>query len=49
MFSKGKTADIMINDKKVGIIGEIESEVVENFKIRTPVCGFEIILSGFVF
>jgi phenylalanyl-tRNA synthetase beta chain len=46
MFAKGKTADIMINDKKIGIIGEIDSQVIDNFKIRVPVSGFEIILSG---
>lgn len=46
MFAKGKTADIVINDKKIGIIGEIDSQVIDNFKIRVPVSGFEIILSG---
>jgi phenylalanyl-tRNA synthetase beta chain len=46
MFAKGKTADVMINDKKIGIIGEIDSQVIDNFKIRVPVSGFEIILSG---
>jgi phenylalanyl-tRNA synthetase beta chain len=46
MFAKGKTADIMINDKKIGVIGEIDSQVIDNFKIRVPVSGFEMILSG---
>ncbi|MBI5697480.1 MAG: phenylalanine--tRNA ligase subunit beta [Thaumarchaeota archaeon] len=49
IFAKGKTADILVNDKKVGVIGEADSKVIENFKIRTPVCGFEMTLSGFVF
>lgn len=49
MFAKGKTADILVGGKKVGIIGEADSKVLENFKIRTPVCGFEITLSDFVF
>lgn len=45
MFAKGKTADVIINGKKVGTVGEIDSKVIENFKIRVPVSGFEIILS----
>jgi phenylalanyl-tRNA synthetase beta chain len=49
IFAQGKSADIIINDKKVGIIGEVDSQVIENFKIRMPVCGFEIILSDFLF
>lgn len=48
MFTKGKTADIIINNKKVGIVGELDSGVIENFKIRVPVSGFEIILSSFI-
>jgi len=37
------------NSDKFGIIGEIDSEVKENFKIRVPVVGFEIKLSGLIF
>ncbi|MEM3136312.1 MAG: phenylalanine--tRNA ligase subunit beta, partial [Candidatus Nitrosotenuis sp.] len=48
MFAKGKTAHILVADKNVGTIGEIDSQVTENFKIRVPVCGFEIILSEFI-
>jgi phenylalanyl-tRNA synthetase beta chain len=48
-FAEGKTADILVNDKPFGIIGEIDSEVKENFKIRVPVVGFEIKLSGLIF
>jgi phenylalanyl-tRNA synthetase beta subunit len=29
----------------VGYVGEINSEVLDNFKIRTPVVGFDIDLS----
>lgn len=49
IFANGKTADILVGDKKVGIIGEVDSGVIENFKIRVPVSGFEIILSDFAF
>ncbi|MEM4377670.1 MAG: phenylalanine--tRNA ligase subunit beta [Candidatus Nitrosotenuis sp.] len=48
MFAKGKTAHILVANKSVGTIGEIDSQVTENFKIRVPVCGFEIILSEFI-
>lgn len=48
IFAKGKSADIIIGDKKTGVIGEIDSQVIENFKIRVPVCGFEIVLSDFI-
>nr|AFK25007.1 phenylalanyl-tRNA synthetase, beta subunit [uncultured archaeon] len=48
MFAKGKTAHVIIADKRVGTIGQIDSQVIENFKVRVPVCGFEIILSEFI-
>lgn len=48
MFAKGKTADIIVNGKKVGIIGEIDSAVIESFKVRVPVSGFELVLSDFL-
>jgi phenylalanyl-tRNA synthetase beta chain len=48
MFAKGKTADILVNDKKIGTIGQLDSQVIENFKIRVPVSGFEIILNDFI-
>ena len=48
MFAKGKTADIIVNGNKVGIVGELDSGVIENFKIRVPVSGFELVLSDFI-
>lgn len=50
-FSKGKTAYILVNNKIVGILGEIDSTVIGNFKIReqVKVVGFEIKLSGLIF
>jgi len=48
MFAKGKTADVIIGNKKVGIVGELSPEVIESFKIRVPVSGFELVLSDFV-
>ena len=48
-FEKGKTASIVVNGKTVGIIGQINSKTIENYKIRVPVVGFEIYLSGLIF
>lgn len=44
-FEKGHCANVMINNKQVGVIGEINSKIIENYKIRVPVAGFEISLS----
>ncbi|HXW03356.1 MAG TPA: phenylalanine--tRNA ligase subunit beta, partial [Nitrosarchaeum sp.] len=48
-FAKGSTAEIIVDGKPFGIIGEIDSKVKENFKIRVPIVGFEIKLSGLIF
>ncbi|MFB5631471.1 MAG: phenylalanine--tRNA ligase subunit beta [Nitrosopumilaceae archaeon] len=50
-FSEGKTANILVNNKIVGILGEIDSKVIKNFRIRedVKVVGFEIKLSGLIF
>ena len=49
MFEKGRTEEIFVNNQSVGIIGEFASRIVDNFKIRIPVVGFEIKLSGLIF
>ncbi|MGI0041129.1 MAG: phenylalanine--tRNA ligase subunit beta, partial [Nitrosopumilaceae archaeon] len=49
MFSVGRTADIRVNDGTIGVIGEISPEVIENFKLRIPIAGFEIKLTGLLF
>ncbi|MEM3089050.1 MAG: phenylalanine--tRNA ligase subunit beta [Candidatus Nitrosotenuis sp.] len=48
MFAKGKTADIVVNGKKVGVVGQIDPQVAENFRIRVPVSGFEMTLTEFI-
>ncbi|NNL59500.1 MAG: phenylalanine--tRNA ligase subunit beta [Nitrosopumilus sp.] len=44
-FEDGRCANVIINGKSVGVIGEINSKIIENYKIRVPVVGFEISLS----
>ena len=50
-FAEGKNAYIHVDNKIVGILGEIDSKVVGNFKMReeVKVVGFEIKLSGLIF
>ncbi|HET9010055.1 MAG TPA: phenylalanine--tRNA ligase subunit beta, partial [Nitrosarchaeum sp.] len=49
IFEEGRTASISIHGKIIGIMGEINSKTIENYKIRVPVVGFEISLSGLIF
>ena len=44
-FEDGRCASVLVNNKTIGIIGEINSQIIENYKIRVPVVGFEISLS----
>jgi len=44
-FEKGHCASIILNNNQIGIIGKIDSKIIENYKIRVPVVGFEISLS----
>ncbi|MDH3610869.1 MAG: phenylalanine--tRNA ligase subunit beta [Nitrosopumilus sp.] len=48
-FEKGRVASVLVNGKTIGIIGEISSKTIENYKIRVPVVAFEISLSGLIF
>jgi len=48
-FQEGRVASILFQGNPIGIIGEISSKTVENYKIRVPVVGFEINLSGLIF
>ena len=48
MFVDGRTGGILINGKKLGILGEVEPKVADNFRLITSVAGFEINLTGLV-
>jgi len=41
-FIKGRTAKIILNDKQIGLIGEIHPKILKNWKIKMPVALFEI-------
>ncbi|MGY5143072.1 MAG: phenylalanine--tRNA ligase subunit beta [Candidatus Nitrosopumilus sp. bin_32a] len=44
-FEDGHCALIILNNIPIGIIGKIDTKIIENYKIRVPVVGFEISLS----
>ena len=48
-FEEGHCASIILNNAPIGIIGKIDSKIIENYKIRVPVVGFEISLSDSIF
>lgn len=41
-FLSGRAAEIIINNKKIGIIGEVHPKVLLNFRLRMPTAVFEI-------
>lgn len=45
-FISGRAGKILIDGREAGIIGEIAPRVLKNWKIKVPVCGFELGLSG---
>ena len=49
MFVGGRTASIVISGKKLGSIGEVDPKITDNFKLRTPVSGFEMKLTDLLF
>ncbi len=44
-YISGRSAEVLVGGEKVGHIGEIHPEVLENFEIEVPVSGFEVSLS----
>jgi phenylalanyl-tRNA synthetase beta chain len=45
-FMAGRCAEVIVDGKVVGTIGEVTPLALENFKLRVPVAGFEINLSA---
>lgn len=43
-FIPGRAGRIIVNDKEIGVIGEIHPQVLENWGIEMPVAAFEIFL-----
>jgi len=41
-FIKGRCAKIIVNKKEIGHMGEISPQILENLKIKMPICALEI-------
>ncbi|MDI6798376.1 MAG: phenylalanine--tRNA ligase subunit beta [Candidatus Aenigmarchaeota archaeon] len=41
-FIPGRTAEVIVNNREIGIIGEIHPSVIDNWKLEVPLAGFEI-------
>ena len=48
LFIKGRSADILFQDKAIGFIGEISPEYITKFNLRLPLSIFEFNLSNFL-
>jgi phenylalanyl-tRNA synthetase beta chain len=46
-FIKGRCARIIVNKKEIGYMGEISPQILENLKIKMPICALEIDLEQF--
>lgn len=44
-FENGHCATVILNGKSIGVIGKINSKIIENYKIRIPIVAFEVSLS----
>ena len=47
-FIEGRVACIQLGNKNIGFLGEIYPEVLNNFELENPVCGFEMNLEHLV-
>ncbi|MFQ5970112.1 MAG: phenylalanine--tRNA ligase subunit beta [Nitrososphaerales archaeon] len=45
MLVDGKAAEVIANNKNVGIIGDVSHQVIDSFKLRVPVSVFELDIS----
>ena len=49
IFEEGRAAAVVAGRRTVGVMGEISSGTAAGYKIRVPVAGFEVSLSGLIF
>ena len=45
-FIEGRVAEVILDDKSIGFLGEIHPRILKNWKIKMPVALFEINLEG---
>jgi phenylalanyl-tRNA synthetase beta chain len=47
-FLDGRVASIMVGDQRLGVVGEIHPEVLNNFGVENPTMAFEINLEALI-
>jgi len=47
-FIDGRVADITVDDKRIGFIGEIHPSVLKNWKLEMPVVAFELTIEDLI-
>jgi phenylalanyl-tRNA synthetase beta chain len=45
-FLEGRVAAIYVKGRKIGVVGEVHPEVLNNFELENPTCAFEMELEG---
>lgn len=45
MLVDGRSAEIIVKGRNVGMIGEVNQSIIDNFKLRVPVSAFELNIS----
>lgn len=49
LFRRGRSAGIVAGGCRAGVIGEVGPDALERLRIRVPVVGFEVTLTGLIF
>jgi phenylalanyl-tRNA synthetase beta chain len=49
LLVQGRTASVLVDGNTIGVVGEVSPKIIDNFKLRTSVAGFEIKLTGLIF
>lgn len=49
MFEDGSTATLLAGRRTIGMIGQVGRDILSEYKIRVPVAGFELYLTGLIF
>jgi phenylalanyl-tRNA synthetase beta chain len=47
-FAQGRCAEVIVNGRSLGFIGEVTPAAVASFGLEVPVAGFEVDLAGFL-
>ncbi len=47
-FAEGRCAEVVVDGRSLGYIGEVRPAAVASFGLDVPVAGFEIDLAGFL-